>query len=110
VGGNAGAQVCGANRLIKKTLYQAAGVREYVAVLLEEQQVRWHRLVKGAYRLCRPDSQGVFRSREFPGLWLDAPAVWEFDLARLPATLQRGLKSPGHTAFVQKLAGRGNGA
>src|SRR5262245_15596380 len=35
----------------KKELYEAAGVKEYVAVLLEEQSVRWHRLVGGRYQL-----------------------------------------------------------
>jgi len=95
---------------VKKTLYQAAGVREYVAVLVEDQDVRWHRLVNGTYKLCRPTSDGVFRSKAFPGLWLDAPALWSLDLARLLHTLERGLQSAEHAAFVQKLAARKSGA
>ncbi len=75
---------------VKKTLYQSAGVREYVAVLIEDREVRWHRLVNGEYKRCRPTSDGVFRSKAFPGLWLDAPALWSLDLARLLHTLERG--------------------
>jgi Uma2 family endonuclease len=88
---------------VKKGLYQSAGVREYVAVLVQEQEVRWHRLVGGAYQLCRPTSKGVFRSRSFPGLWLDATALWNYDMAGLLQTLQRGLQSAAHAAFVKKL-------
>jgi Putative restriction endonuclease len=93
---------------VKKALYQRAGVREYVAILMEEQEIRWHRLVKGEYQLCRPTSKGVFRSRVFPGLWLDGPALWKYDLARVLRTLERGLRSAEHAAFVEKLAARKN--
>ncbi len=92
----------------KLELYQKAGVREYVAVLLEEEEIRWHRLVKGIYQLCRPTSQGVFRSKTFPGLWLDGPALWKYDMARVLQTLERGLRSAVHAAFVKKLAARKN--
>jgi hypothetical protein len=91
---------------VKKSLYQRAGVREYVAILMEEEEIRWHRLVKGVYELCRPTSKGVFRSRVFPGLWLDGQALWKSDEARLLKTLGRGLKSAEHAAFVKKLAAR----
>ena len=93
---------------VKKTLYQAAGVREYIAVLIEEEEVRWHRLVNGEYKLCRPNSQGIFRSKEFPGLWLDGQALWEGDIGRLVRMLERGLKSAAHATFVKKLATRKN--
>jgi len=95
---------------VKKALYQKAGVREYIAFLVEEQEVRWHRLVNGEFELCRPNSQGIFRSREFPGLWLDAPALWKDDLARLLRTLERVLKSAPHAAFVKRLASRKSSA
>jgi Uma2 family endonuclease len=89
---------------VKKTLYENAGVREYIAILMEEEEIRWHRLVKGRYVLCRPTSKGVFRSRVFPGLWLDGPALWKYDVARLLQTLEGGLRSAEHAAFVKKLA------
>jgi len=91
---------------VKKALYQEAGVREYVAVLVEEEEIRWHRLVKGIYELCQPTSKGVFRSKIFPGLWLDGPALWKYDMAGVLRTLERGLRSAEHAAFVKKLAAR----
>ncbi len=91
---------------VKKSLYQRAGVREYVAILMEEEEIRWHRLVKGVYEMCRPTSNGVYRSRAFPGLWLDGPALWKYDASRLSQTLGRGLRSAEHAAFVKKLAAR----
>ncbi len=93
---------------VKKALYQRAGVREYVAILMAEEEIRWHRLVKGVYELCQPTSKGGFRSRVFPGLWLDGPALWKYDVARLLQTLGRGLRSAEHAAFVRKLAARKN--
>jgi hypothetical protein len=89
---------------VKKALYEAAGVREYVAVLIEEKAVRWHRLVKGRYQLGRPDSRGIFRSKAFHGLWLDGSALWENTIARHVRALERGLKSAAHATFVKKLA------
>jgi len=89
---------------VKKALYQRAGVREYIAILVEEEEIRWHRLVNGEYQLSRPTSKGVFRSTVFPGLWLDGPAVWKYDVVRLLKTLERGLQSAEHAAFVKQLA------
>jgi hypothetical protein len=91
---------------VKKTLYQKARVREYIAFLVEEQEIRWHRLARGRFELCRPSSRGIYRSTVFPGLWLDSRALWKHDLARVLQTLQRGLDSAQHSAFVKGLAAR----
>jgi hypothetical protein len=91
---------------VKKTLYEKAGVQEYVAFLVEEKEIRWHRLVKGVYELIQPTAKGIYRSHVFPGLWLDARALWKHDLARLLRTLQRGLDSAAHRAFLKALAKR----
>jgi Uma2 family endonuclease len=90
----------------KKTLYQKAQVQEYVAILVEEEEIRWHRLTRGVYKLCAPTAKGIFRSRVFRGLWLDGPALWRHDLGRILQTLQRGLESAEHRAFVKALAAR----
>jgi Uma2 family endonuclease len=88
----------------KLELYLAAGVTEYVAVLLREQEIRWHRLVAGTYEQLLPDAQGVIHSVVFPGLWLDVPALLGGDMARVLATVQRGLESADHAAFIARLA------
>jgi hypothetical protein len=40
----------------------------------------------------------------FAGLWLDVPALMADDIANLLATLQQGLSSDEHAAFVAQLA------
>ena len=77
-----------------------------VYVLVEEREIRWHILEKGRYRLLATDADGLWRSRIFPGLWLDGKALLERDLARVLARLQEGINSPEHRAFVAELQRR----
>ena len=88
----------------KRELYEHEGVREYLAVLMYEQQIRWHRLGKLGFMLVKPDANMVWKSKVFPGLWLDGNAVLTHDSAKVLVTLQQGLQSPEHAAFVKKLA------
>lgn len=88
----------------KLELYQKAGVREYLAVLVHEREVRWHRLSRRKFIVVPVPADGVHRSTVFPGLWLDGAALLAGDLARVLAVLQDGLKSPEHAAFVARLA------
>jgi Uma2 family endonuclease len=90
----------------KLELYQEAGVQEYLAVLLAEQEIRWHELTKNGYELLAPAAENLWKSRVFPGLWLDGKAMLAGDAAKVLATLQKGLKSPEHAAFAKKLAKR----
>ncbi len=87
----------------KKRLYERIGVQEYVAVQMYEQRVDWFALQEGQYQSLEPDEKGVLRSRVFPGLWLDPQALLKGDLARVLQVLQKGLASPEHKAFVEKL-------
>jgi hypothetical protein len=89
----------------KLELYERAGAPEYFAILMREQEIRWHRLIKNGYQLLRPIG-GIWKSRIFPGLWLDGKALLANDSAQVLATLQKGLQSPEHAAFVKKLAKR----
>jgi hypothetical protein len=91
---------------VKKILYERAGVQEYLAVLVEEKEIRWHRLVKGKYQRRRPTPRGVYQSEVFPGLWMDGAALWRHDLARVLRTLERGIHTAEHTSFVERLAER----
>jgi hypothetical protein len=90
----------------KLDLYEEAGVQEYLAILLREREVRWHRLVGGRFEVVPAPADGVYRSAVFPGLWLDAAALLAGDLARVMAVLQQGLNSPEHAAFGEQLARR----
>jgi Uma2 family endonuclease len=86
---------------LKKWEYAAAGVREYL--VLDVVRGRLHRFDLARDRKLGPDKDGVFRSRAFPGLWIDEAAA-AADSGRLLETLRRGLAEPGHAAFVRKLA------
>jgi hypothetical protein len=93
----------------KRLDYLRAGVQEYLVLCVEEQELHWFHFP--SRRKLRPDKQGLWKSRVFPGLWLDGPALIARDPARLIAAVQRGLASPEHAAFVQRLraASRGRG-
>jgi Uma2 family endonuclease len=88
----------------KYQLFQKTGVEEYLTLLLQEQQARWHRLLAGAYQTMPPGEDGVFRSVVFPGLWLNPEALFAEDFPKMLATLQEGLSSKEHVAFVKRLA------
>ncbi len=87
----------------KKRLYERIGVQEYVAVQMYERRVDWFALQGGQYQPLEPDEKGVLRSRVFPGLWLDPQALLKGDLARVLQVLQKGLASPEHAHFVERL-------
>jgi Uma2 family endonuclease len=88
----------------KYDLYQSAGVQEYLVVLLFEEEIRWHELVDGRYRVFPPDVDGLWRSRVFPGLWLDGKALLAGNLRQVLDRLQDGLRSAEHERFVAQLA------
>jgi Uma2 family endonuclease len=88
----------------KKLDYQKAGVREYVVLALWTQQVFWFVRQRGKYKEVPLPADGIFRSREFPGLWLDAEAMLSNHRQRVLAALRQGLATPEHVAFVAKLA------
>lgn len=88
----------------KLALYERAGVREYVTVELLGQRLIWRVLENGAYVALTLPPDGIIRSQVFPGLWLDVPAFWADDGAKMLAVLNAGLASEGHRKFVQRLA------
>jgi Uma2 family endonuclease len=90
----------------KLEIYEEAGVREYLAVLMREGEVRWHQLVGSRFEVVPVPADGVYRSAVFPGLWLDPRALLAAELARVVTVLQDGLGSPEHQQFVEQLAAR----
>ncbi len=90
----------------KYRMYERVGVREYVVVVLREKHVRWFVFDGKQFNEMPAGQDGIFRSVVFPGLWLDADALFHKDAARLLETLDRGLASPEHAAFVEQLKSR----
>ena len=93
----------------KKADYERAGVREYVVVELDPDSVHWFIRRRKRFQVLRPGRDGIYRSEVFPGLWLDADALFAEDLDRLMLVLDQGLATPEHAAFVAKLAAAGAG-
>jgi Uma2 family endonuclease len=92
----------------KKQDYQKAGVREYVVLALRMQKVFWFVRQRGKYKETPLPAGGIFRSRMFPGLWLDAEAMLRCYRFGVLAALKRGLAAPEHAAFVAKLGKHGS--
>jgi hypothetical protein len=90
----------------KKRDYEKAGVREYMVAGLKSKQVFWFVRRRGKFKEIEVDSDGLYRSTMFPGLWLDPAAFLRHDSKRLLTVLRRGLASPEHLAFVEKLASK----
>jgi Uma2 family endonuclease len=90
----------------KKNAYRRNGVQEYLVWQTFENRLSWFRLEEEAYVAIAPDKDGIIRSNIFPGLWLDVAALLNGQMMTVLNTLQAGLITPEHQAFVQSLAER----
>ncbi len=86
----------------KLLVYQRNGVPEYLLWRVEDQAIDWFVLREGLYQPL-PMLEGCYHSEVLPGLWLDVRALLAGDLAAVLETLQRGLESAEHSAFVEQL-------
>jgi len=87
----------------KKRDYERYGVQEYLVIALRQKQVFWFSREDDKYVELPRGDDGIFRSKVFPGLWLDPQAVLEDNGPRLMEVLQQGLASGEHAAFVKRL-------
>ena len=87
----------------KRTMYELAGVREYLVWVVAQKRVVWFVRRGAKFVELQPDADGLLKSRTFPGLWLDPAAVFDRTSRRLTAALRLGLATPEHAAFVAKL-------
>lgn len=88
----------------KLDVYRRNGVREYLVWSLPDAQIHWFDFERGPDMKLGPGNRGVVCSLGFPGLWLDVPALLAGDSRKVLKTLQRGLASRAHAAFVARLA------
>ncbi len=86
----------------KRIDYHRQGVLEYLVVCLQQQAIHCFDFRAGG-ELGRT-RKGVYRSRIFPGLWIDGPALLAGDTAQLLQVVQEGIASRQHSAFVKRLA------
>ncbi len=87
----------------KRRVYCRNGVQEYLVWRTYSQKLDWFYWINGTYRDLAPGTDGIFRSQQFPGLWLAGDCLLAGDLAAVLRVLQQGLASPEHQAFVEQL-------
>lgn len=90
----------------KLRAYQRNGVREYVVWRTRDRAIDWFVLRQGEFTPLERAADGTLRSEAFPGLRLDPDAMLAGDRARALGTLETGLASAEHAAFVERLASR----
>jgi Uma2 family endonuclease len=83
--------------------YRRNGVLEYIVWRVDDKAIDWFRPRGGQYERIAPEASGIMRSRVFPGLWLNTKAMLKGEMKKTLATLQQGLASKEHAAFVRKL-------
>jgi Uma2 family endonuclease len=87
----------------KFKVYQRNGVQEYLIWRVLDREFDWFILKDGTYERMPPDESGRYRSQIFPGLWLNAAALIQGDMATVRSALEQGLSSPEHLEFVSRL-------
>jgi Uma2 family endonuclease len=88
---------------VKKRAYLQSGVQEYIVWRTLDHAIDWFYLDNGIYVDLPPDDDGIIRSRQFPGLWLDRAALLHGNMPEVIAVLQTGLASTAHQTFCQSL-------
>jgi Uma2 family endonuclease len=69
------------------TVTRRPRVPEYLLGRTEDRQVNWRFGQREDYETLAADEDGIIRSRIFPGLWPDVPALLAMDDAKIMATL-----------------------
>jgi Uma2 family endonuclease len=91
----------------KLDAYRRNGVQEYLVHRVDDGEVDWFLLEGGVYVRQQPAADGTLKSRVFPGLWLDVPALLRGDSRALRAVIERGVADPQHAVFVRRVGGAG---
>jgi Uma2 family endonuclease len=87
----------------KLHVYRRNGVREYMVWRVLDREVDWFVLRESEYQRLLPSADGLLKSENFPGLWLDAAALIRGDLPAVLAAVQRGCETREHAGFVARL-------
>jgi Uma2 family endonuclease len=87
----------------KKRVYQEAGALEYVVFDIPNRKFHWFALEGGQFEPMAIGPDGLYRSKVFPGFWIDEAAFVAEDNPAVMAALRRGLESPEHADFVEQL-------
>ena len=83
--------------------FERNGILEYLVWRVDEAEIDWFVLKSDKYQRLAQTKDGIFKSKVFPGLWLDPCALIADDLIRMLDVVQQGIASPEHQRFVKKL-------
>jgi len=87
----------------KKNVYRRCGVQEYIVWRVIDRQIDWFVLQNGEFVAQHLDQEGIYKSKKFPGLWLNVPAMIAGRLKRVRQTLEAGIATEEHLKFVAQL-------
>ncbi|MCG6155056.1 Uma2 family endonuclease [Rubinisphaera margarita] len=87
----------------KKAAYEQAGVKEYVVWNVSARELKWFQLESDRFTEQSSGDDGVYRSRQFPGLWLSSRHLLTGDMSGFRDVLLDGLSQPDHKEFVARL-------
>jgi Uma2 family endonuclease len=85
----------------KRDMYARNGVAEYIVLNSKDRKIHWFDLENDREKPLPLDQ--ILKSLSMPGLWIDCKSLLSRDVFSLLKTLEAGLASPEHAAFVQKL-------
>jgi Uma2 family endonuclease len=90
----------------KFRVYARNGVREYLVLRIIDREIDQFVLRENQYERIPNAPDGILRSNEFPGLWIDKAALIRGDVATVLRLLQEGMLSSEHQNFVAELHAR----
>lgn len=90
----------------KLEAYRRNRVKEYVVWRVLDRAIDWFILEGEQFTRPACGDDDIYRSRVFPGLWLDVPALLDGQLAKVFEVVQQGVATPEHRDFVKALQQR----
>jgi Uma2 family endonuclease len=88
----------------KFQVYLRSGVREYLVWRVRDNAIDWFVNTQGQFVPMSLDSDGIYRSRVCPGLWLDPEALIRGRSRRVYEVLDLGMATSGYRTFATEAA------
>jgi Uma2 family endonuclease len=84
----------------KLAAYLRNGVREYLVWRVFDRSIDWFVSREGRFDRLDAKETGRLESKVLPGLWLDPEALIRGNMPSVVSTVQQGIATAGHAAFV----------
>lgn len=83
----------------KLKAYERNQVQEYIVWRVYDNQIDWFCLNQGKYSQLIPNEDGVIKSKVYPGLWLNSPALLTGNLLKVLEVLEQGMNTQDYQDF-----------